>query len=468
MAKRLPLLVLLLAVLAQDAAAGPALVVARQQVNIRADATVQSSLLVVLRDGDEVELTGRKDEWLQIRMADSRAGWVHASLVQEVLLVTGAGVRLRAAGSTAAKVVAVGQMGDELRRIGQTGTWLKVQLASGEQSWIWERLTQAKIVDFASAGNDTRGSTSAPAATRPSPAPTVADLPLEAAETAAEPAPRGRSNPPPARRSPFVEGLQHELDGEHTLALAAFLRVPEDDPGYVKAQLRAATAYRRLGERTMARARLDAALQAGAKPRTVYAGMAELYQQLGAADSLAKYRALAEGQQWTPVESALAGNGVPVSIGDRSAAYRASRLVYAAGGIGAAVLLVILAVLFARWRRRSSPGARSKFRSALDGSRERLHLNVGEADELDQQIAAKRQELHASAAAFHRSDPTAAPTSAAEDDEMDHMVGQLDVLRRGLEAQDQRAQAYADLVRLQTMKIEALEQELAQRRRRPG
>ncbi|MBT4500150.1 MAG: SH3 domain-containing protein, partial [Gemmatimonadetes bacterium] len=74
-----------LLLLAQAAVGGPALRVDRLQVNVRADATVQSGLVAVLVAGEEVEQLGEKDEWRRIRMADGREGWVHAGLVQERL-----------------------------------------------------------------------------------------------------------------------------------------------------------------------------------------------------------------------------------------------------------------------------------------------------------------------------------------------------------------------------------------------
>ena len=49
---------------------------------------------------------------------------------------------------------------------------------------------------------------------------------------------------------------------------------------------------------------------------------------------------------------------------------------------------------------------------------------------------------------------------------MDGLLGQVDTFRHALEAQDERAKMYAELVRLQTQKIEILEQELQLLRRR--
>jgi hypothetical protein len=53
-----------------------------------------------------------------------------------------------------------------------------------------------------------------------------------------------------------------------------------------------------------------------------------------------------------------------------------------------------------------------------------------------------------------------------EDAHMEQVLGQVETLRGALEAQDERATIYADIVRLQQAKIEALERELELTRRR--
>ena len=64
-------------------AAGPVLEVDRPQVNIRADATVQSVRIAVLQEGERVERVAQKDEWNQIRLPDGRLGWLHGNLVRD-------------------------------------------------------------------------------------------------------------------------------------------------------------------------------------------------------------------------------------------------------------------------------------------------------------------------------------------------------------------------------------------------
>ena len=80
--------------------AEPVVIVDREQVNIREDATTQARRIEILRRGDHVEELLRSVGWIQIRLADGRLGWVHADLVQERYLVEGQGVRVRSGPTT--------------------------------------------------------------------------------------------------------------------------------------------------------------------------------------------------------------------------------------------------------------------------------------------------------------------------------------------------------------------------------
>ena len=52
----------LLFLLLQPVLAGPVLMINRNEVRIRADATVQSARIATMRQGDEIEQLGRKNE----------------------------------------------------------------------------------------------------------------------------------------------------------------------------------------------------------------------------------------------------------------------------------------------------------------------------------------------------------------------------------------------------------------------
>ncbi len=110
----------------------------------------------------------------------------------------------------------------------------------------------------------------------------------------------------------------------------------------------------------------------------------------------------------------------------------------------------------------AAKGAQGKFAKQMRQSREMGLSGDGESAELDRQIQQKRADLQQSSSAFLG--PNA--LGGAEDAHMEQVLGQVETLRGALEAQDERARIYADIVRLQNAKIEAMERELELLRRR--
>ena len=105
--------------------------------------------------------------------------------------------------------------------------------------------------------------------------------------------------------------------------------------------------------------------------------------------------------------------------------------------------------------------AKGKFARQMRQSKAAPAVGGGEEAELERQIQQKREDLQQSSAAFLG--PNA--LGEGEDAHMEQVLGQVAALRKALEAQDERADIYADIVRLQNAKIEAMERELAMLRR---
>ena len=57
----------------------------RPKVRVRADATVQSPQIAVLKAGEVVEKVGRKDEWYEIILPNGTSGWVNSFLMLNVI-----------------------------------------------------------------------------------------------------------------------------------------------------------------------------------------------------------------------------------------------------------------------------------------------------------------------------------------------------------------------------------------------
>jgi len=433
---------LAIALMAAPLAAGPVLKIDRTQVNIRADATVQSARVAVLQQGVEIEALGRKDEWFRIRLPEGGEGWIHSGLVQEIVVVTGDAVRLREAGSTNAPMIATASKGDELGKVGERGNWYEVALPGGDRGWIWKELVQPKAFLL--------------------PAPT----PVE--ESVVEPAPLVEesvveSAPPVVRSNPYADGLVRAAAGEYEEALALFNEVLADNPTHADALLRAAKAHEQLGDLDHALDRLYQAVAVSEGRIDIYVTLAEVYRQAGVPDSAAKYLALFRGEKWerpevtAPPESEPEGD-MPVE----------AWWIYALGCLVAVIVLggVVIALRMRVGDEVSkepvAKPAKGKFARQMRQSKAAPAVGGGEEAELERQIQQKREDLQQSSAAFLG--PNA--LGEGEDAHMEQVLGQVAALRKALEAQDERADIYTDIVRLQNAKIDAMERELAMLRRR--
>ena len=425
-------------------AAGPVIEVDRPQVNIRADATVQSVRIAVLKEGKRVERIAQKDEWNQIRLPDGRLGWLHGNLVKEIWTVTGQRVRVRTAGSTEAPTAAIVDQGSELALIGRAGRWLEVEMLSGDRGWIWKELVRPLeligTTDVEVSKNEAQIVAVAPDDT------VVQD----------DEATVSNSLPEGSILNPYAEGLQRIGDGDYAGALVAFEQVLVDDPGHIRALLHAARAHHELGQYDAGIEKLYRAVGQGEGHRE----LAKMYRAIGLPDSAAKYNALARGVGLTQ----LADGDVEQTQKEGSEAWIWSVL----AGV-AAVLCLGFIFLFVRGLRRMKQGVvaetpRSKFARAVEKARPQdMSKGGGEEKALERQIEQKRSALRASIDAFN---PSSSSEQADENVFMDGLLGQVDTFRQALEAQDERAKMYAELVRLQTQKIEILEQELQLLRRR--
>jgi SH3-like domain-containing protein len=450
---------LVLLVLPSAAEPGPALVIDRVQVNVRADATVQSERIGVLRQGEVVEQLAEKDEWYRIRLPDGREGWLHADLVQQLLVVVRRGGRVRGAPSTSAPTVGQVNQGDELAKTGQQGNWYQVVLPQGGEAWIWKELVEPKLITLEAAPLQ-----------NPVAQTEEAELPLEdeppeeaAGEEGAESAEGEEAESPEAGyRHPYAEGLQQLAAAEYRAALHSFEEVLRQDPNHVNALLHAARAHKQLEEYDQALDRLYQALELGQGRRDIFMTLAEVHRLSGQPDSAHKYQALFRGEEWappTPVEPAdqhSSGAEEPFPM----------EMLWIYGAVAGGAFLV-LGIALLSWRLSRKPRdrelaadkpARGKFGRTLQESREQpLRPGSGEVEMLDLQIREKRQQLQESAQAFLG---TKAVALAGEEGHLEHLLGHLEALRKALEMQDERARLYADIVRLQNMKIEAMSREL--------
>ena len=463
----------------------PVVVIDRQQVNIRADATTQSNRLAVLKRGDQVEEIRRHGHWLQIRMFDGNTGWVHSDLVQQQFVVIGNGVRVRSGPSTTAAAVTMLYDGQELGKIGQQDNWMNVSLSDGRSGWVHQRFARRKT------GDDVRASLPS-AVTRPEPsvvegeavvtaraqvddrAPTAAAaVQVESTDVAEPVAAEELDHERELLRNPYAEGLQQEAGGDYRAALDRFLEVLEDEPDHLNALFHAAQAYTRMGEYEEALDKLYRALDKSGGRKDIYLTLGEVYRRQAKFDSVRKYETLFAGGVMD-VELPFEAVVVPATPEDSSTPAELPWLLLAIAGSGFAVILAVVA--WVRLRPGEPKGEptkgktankdkqkSSKFSRALEQEGDEVSrgkATAGEEDALDRQIDDKWYELKQSAQLFN-------PDAEGDDEEgnLDRILDNVETLRKALDMQDDRARIYAEIVRLQNMKIEAMAEEVRLLRR---
>jgi len=427
----------------QAAVAGPALRVDRPQVNVRADATVQAVRIGVLRSGELVEKIGSKNEWNQIRLSDGRLGWLHSDLVQELWVVERERVRVREAGSTTAATVALVERGKELVKLREQGNWFEVEMEDGRRGWIWKELVAARAIDL-DVGEAPPENSVQVVAIEEEEADTTNDIAPEIEEDSAE------ESGGVVLRNPYAEGLQREKDGDYRQALDSFEEVLAQDPDHLRALIHAIKADKELGQYESGLERLYHAVELSGGRRDIYMSLAEMYGLVGQPDSVAKYEALFRGEVWQPR---------PEEEGAITETEVEAWWVYVAIVLASAFLFVIAIAIFIKRgkKEKSRERGETKFARAMgQASPQNTPKGGGEERELDRQIGEKREALRESASAFLG----ATGGDADEDELMEGLLGQLDTFRRALEAQDERARVYAELVRLQNAKIETMEREV--------
>ena len=460
------------------AIAEPVYVVNRLQVNIRTDATVQSERIAVLDKGQEIELLWRKDEWIQIRLPDGRNGWVHSDLVQEKVVVLGRQVHLRVSGSPQAEVLTTLEQEQELGRIRQVGDWSEVVLADGRKGWMISRFLGTKNVSVSSAESPTN----------PLP-PTVSEPPrVEAAAiqpkvVSLKPEPEPEPEPPIVlRRNEYAAGLQFETNGRYEEALNSFEAVLRQEPKNLKALYHAAQAHIRLNQLDSALNKLYQALEFsdGRPDSRYYLALGEVYRLKIQPDSSLKYQALFKGEEYSDIVPSLQINKKVVASKEENSWLYILFVVFIVVVIGGFIIAVL-------WRRRGirnevgNGEKRKKEKGGAKPPKEKFsqlmkvadeapleQVGRGEEEELDRQINEKWNALQAGTASFVKPDAWKETTPQQEEKHLEDLLGYVEDLRSGLEQQDQRSAVYADIVRLQNMKIEALNDEIRLLRQRQG
>ncbi|MBT4101508.1 MAG: SH3 domain-containing protein [Gemmatimonadetes bacterium] len=451
-------------------------VVDRDQVNIRSDATTQSRQVAALRRGVEVEQVDRHAGWLRIQLSDGTQGWIHGQLVLPRFLISGQGVRLREGPSTARTSVTMLFRGQQVDRVGaEQDGWSQIRIADGRTGWLATRFLKPK----------TTADSAVPAQAEPDvDAEPLLETPLP------EPDPMEETTAL-VQRNPYAEGLQREAGGDHLGALQAFEEVLTGDAENVNALFHAAKAHRQLGEHDAALTKLYTALRVSGGRRDIYLTLGEVYRLQARPDSAAKYQALFRGETWPPPLPRTQGaigevtqapsqvvGGDDAAMEEEEAAGNPLDGPWVLIGLAGVGLLALAGVTW--WvvntsqKRPQTPASKSsppkpgppekaaggKFSQVWEEQVDEAgqgRATTEEEESLDRQIDEKWSELRQGAGSF---------ADGGEETEVDGILDQVDGLRQTLDGQDDRNRLYADIVRLQNMKIEAMTEEIRRLRGR--
>ena len=343
-------------------------------------------------------------------------------------------VRVRADATVQSPQIAVLNAGEVVENVGKKDEWYEIILPNGTTGWVNSYLmsdvieTSKQEVD--SGSEDTVKSESEKGTTA---GPKVEET-LE--------------------RHPYAEGLHYEKEGDFHQALIFFEQVIADEPNHVKSLLHASQAHIELEQFQKAREKLYRALEQGEGALE----LARLYKGLGWPDSARKYEMMGKGNDWVTqdkVPSKLLATEVPL--------YKKWAIIVAV--ISTSILGTILSVLFIRRRKRGHHSRKrgrlySKFSSALKVASVSAHPADGEIRELNRRITEKRDALRANS---ELCSDTISNVRSSDMDEADLAKGvnsQLNKLLSLLQAQDERAQIYVELNRLQMEKIKEMEREI--------
>ena len=465
-------------------------VIDRDQVNIRSDATTQARQIAALRRGTEVVELDRAVGWLNVRLPDGSEGWVHGQLVLAGLLVSGQGVRLREGPSTGRTSVTMLFRGQEVDRVGlEQGGWSQVRIADGRTGWLASRFLRAtSAADLAIPAAD------AASLVPPTADETAAQVPASETPAAAivETEPLEPDVPIPdvpirVQRNPYAEGLQHEAGGDHRQALTSFEEVLLEEPGNVNALFHAAKAHRHLAQHDEALGKLYRALDVSGGRRDIYLTLGEVYRLKAQPDSAAKYQALFRGEVWpaamaTPPrtdgamgdvsrDSPAAADSEDEDRGEAGNPLDGPWVLIGLAGVGLLALAGVAWWVVNTSQKRppgTSGGPVPKTQKAASGGKfanvwehevdeaGRGRASSEEEESLDRQIDEKWNDLRQAAVGVE----------GGEEGQMDRILDQVEGLRQTLDGQDERSRLFADIVRLQNMKIEAMTEEIRRLRSR--
>ena len=138
MRNRLVFSIVLLILLPALAAAQSLVSIARPNVNMRAGGGTGHEVLWTLSQGYPLEVIGRQGEWLQVRDFEGDTGWVLERLTgsDPHVVVKVRRANLRVGPGTTQRIVGRGEYGEVWRKVADRADWVQVRHADGRSGWM--------------------------------------------------------------------------------------------------------------------------------------------------------------------------------------------------------------------------------------------------------------------------------------------------------------------------------------------
>ena len=120
-------------------------VVVANGVNIRSDASIESSVVSSLKLGEYVDIIDSNDEWYNIQLGDGKTGWVYSDLIVPINpdsdlirrgTVRGDLLNVREEPNTTSAILAKLSNGDEITIVEQSGDWFKISITDELKGWV--------------------------------------------------------------------------------------------------------------------------------------------------------------------------------------------------------------------------------------------------------------------------------------------------------------------------------------------
>lgn len=124
--------------------------VTASQLNVRQGPSTNYSVIHTLWRGNVIKLIGSSNGWYKIQLSDGRIGWVSSSYINNVTyqssenitplstrgIVTASKLNVRSGPSTSHSVIHLLWKNNNVKVIGRTGNWYKIQLTDGRTGFV--------------------------------------------------------------------------------------------------------------------------------------------------------------------------------------------------------------------------------------------------------------------------------------------------------------------------------------------